>query len=180
MVHSSVWFGAQKKEKKKECCMDRCVDALFSDQLRILLQDRSRNVQACHAHFAMKKAAVQTNPFKTTTGQVSSSYARQTKRAKPVDNSAVPDQLLCSARHAKTAKPTAMRSASGQPCSPPYTRSQPECFEKQSALRRTLTEKRQGSWQKTSRSALAESGNKLPAKKLGTPAKAAAAAETSR
>ncbi|KAH7934666.1 hypothetical protein HPB51_028967 [Rhipicephalus microplus] len=51
-----------KKKKKKECCMDGCVDALFSDHIRMLLYDIDRNVQACHAHFAMKKAAVQTNP----------------------------------------------------------------------------------------------------------------------
>ncbi|KAL3225392.1 hypothetical protein MRX96_025822 [Rhipicephalus microplus] len=60
---------AQKKEKKKECCMDRCVDALFSDHVRMLLQDRCRKFQACHAHFAIKNAAVQTNPAKTTTSQ---------------------------------------------------------------------------------------------------------------
>ncbi|KAL3225386.1 hypothetical protein MRX96_025816 [Rhipicephalus microplus] len=93
------------------------------------------------------------------------------KMAKPVDNRAAPGQLLCSARHTRSAKPTAMRSAAGQPCLPFYTRSLPQHFEKQSALRRTLTETRQGSWQNTSRPALAESGNKLPPKKLGTPPK---------
>ncbi|KAL3225387.1 hypothetical protein MRX96_025817 [Rhipicephalus microplus] len=94
----------------------------------MLLEVSCRNVQACHAHFAMKKAAVQTNPAETMTGQDSSSYARQTKMAKPVDNRAAPDQLPCSARHKKSAKRAAMRTAAGQPCSPPYTRSQPERF----------------------------------------------------
>ncbi|KAL3225390.1 hypothetical protein MRX96_025820 [Rhipicephalus microplus] len=160
--------------------MDRCFDAIFFDHVRTLLQDSCKNVQACHTQFAMKKAAVQTNPAKTRAGEVSSSYARQTKMAKPGDNRGAPDQLLCFARHTKSAMPSAMRSAAGQPCSPLYTRSQPQRFEKQSALQRTLTKRRQGSWQNTSRPAHADSGNKFPPKKLGTPAKAAAAAETSR
>ncbi|KAL3225394.1 hypothetical protein MRX96_025824 [Rhipicephalus microplus] len=128
----------------------------------------------------MKKSAVQTNPAKRTTAQVSSSYARQTKMAKPVENCAAPDQLLCSARHTKSAKPTSMRSDAGQPWSAPCQWSQPQRFEKQSALRRTLTEKPQGSWQNTSRPALADSENKLPPNQLGTPAKAAASAASYR
>ncbi|KAL3206946.1 hypothetical protein MRX96_039778 [Rhipicephalus microplus] len=138
---------------------------------RVLLQDSYRSVRDCHAHLVMKKAAVQTNPAKTTTGQVSSSSARQAKMAKPVANHAAPDQPSSSAKRAKSAKPAAIPD---QPYSPPCTRSQQQRFEKQSALQGTFTEQRQGSRQGTSRPVLADSGNKLPPKKHGAPAKAAA------
>ncbi|KAL3225388.1 hypothetical protein MRX96_025818 [Rhipicephalus microplus] len=112
--------------------MDCCCDALFSDH--VLLQDSCTNVHACHAHLVMKEAAVQTNPAKTTIGQVSSSDARQTKRAKLVANRVVLDQSLSSARHTKTAKPAATSSAAGQPYTPPCARSHSQQFEKQSVL----------------------------------------------
>ncbi|KAL3225395.1 hypothetical protein MRX96_025825 [Rhipicephalus microplus] len=100
----------------------------------MLLQDSCKNVHAFHAHLVMKEATVQTNSAKTTTSQVSSSDARQTKMVKLVDNRVVLGQSLSSAKCTKTAKPAATSSAAGQPYTPPCARSHSQQFEKQSVL----------------------------------------------